>query len=160
MSRTIVQDGISEDLIRAFVQVGNAELHMKTLVEKYNAQLENGLIDTTDGDALNRQIEKITTATDEVNELAETRRSLMLILKEMYDGDPDYWCIVKHTALAMGCAFEAWQASDDDSALYGAYLETNKRFTKALTHFLGVEITDCAACFGDILSARNRKETS
>lgn len=161
MSRTIVADGIAEDLIRAFVQTGCAELHMKTLVEKYNAQLENGLIDLEDNGAVLRQTDKISAATDEMNELAETRRKLMLILKDMYDGDPDYWCVVKHTGLAMYCAFEAYQASDDDTELYTAYLETNKRFIKALTHFLGTEITDCSACFGDILKGKgNHVETT
>lgn len=160
MSRNIQADGTAEDIIRAFVQVGCAELHMKTLAEKYNAQLENGLIDIMDSEAVSKQIEKITTATDEVNELAETRRSLMLILKNMYDGDPDYWCVVKHAGLAMYCAFEAYQASEDDQDLYTAYLDTNKRFIKALTHFLGTEITDCAACFADALKAATRKETA
>lgn len=164
MSRNIQSDGISEDLIRAFVQAGCAELHMKTLVEKYNAQVENGLIDLTDNEAVQKQIDKITSATDELNEFAETRRSLMLILKDMYDGDPDYWCVVKHAGLAMYCAFEAYQASEDDQDLYTTYLETNKRFIKSLTHFLGVEITDCAACFADILKSKSkddvdRKET-
>ncbi len=154
MSRNIQSDGISEDLIRAFVQAGCAELHMKTLVEKYNAQVENGLIDLTDNEAVQKQIDKITSATDELNEFAETRRSLMLILKDMYDGDPDYWCVVKHAGLAMYCAFEAYQASEDDQGLYTTYLETNKRFIKALTHFLGVEITDCAACLADLLKAK------
>lgn len=158
MSRNIQSDGTAEDIIRAFVQVGCAELHMKTLVEKYNAQLENGLIDIMDNEAVGKQIEKITSATDEVNDLAETRRSLMLILKDMYDGDPDYWCVVKHTGLAMYCAFEAYQASEDDQDLYTAYLETNKRFIKALTHFLGTEISDCAACFGDILKAKGKED--
>lgn len=163
MSRTIIADGMAEDLIRAFVQAGCAELHMKTLVEKYNAQVENGLIDLTDNEAVQKQIDKITSATDELNEFAETRRSLMLILKDMYDGDPDYWCVVKHAGLAMYCAFEAYQASEDDQGLYTVYLETNKRFIKALTHFLGVEITDCAACFADILKSKgdvDRKETA
>lgn len=156
MSRNIQSDGISEDLIRAFVQTGCAELHMKTLVEKYNAQLENGLIDLEDNGAVLRQTDKISAATDEMNELAETRRKLMLILKDMYDGDPDYWCVVKHAGLAMYCAFEAYQASDDDTELYTAYLETNRRFIKALTHFLGTEITDCSACFADSLKAKGK----
>lgn len=160
MSRNIQSDGIAEDLIRAFVQAGCAELHVKTLVEKYEAQLENGFIDLNNLDAVEKQGEKIYQTTDELNELAETRRALMLVLKEMYDGDPDYWCVVKHTGLAMYCAFEAYQASDDDPALYHVYLETNKRFINALTHFLGTEITSCAACFSDFLKGNRNGKTS
>ena len=38
-------DGIAEDMIRSFVQVGCAELHAKTLLEKFSAELENGIVD-------------------------------------------------------------------------------------------------------------------
>lgn len=153
----IVSDGSAEDLIRAFVQMGCAELHMKTLVEKYNAQLENGLIDLSDNEAVNKQVDKITDVTAELDALAESRRGLMLRLKEMYDCDDDYWCMVKHTGLAMYCAFEAYQATGDAEIHY-EYLEANKRFINALTHWLGVEITSCAACFGDALKAERNKD--
>lgn len=156
MSRTIVQDGTAEDLIRAFVQVGCAENHAKTLMEKYNAQLENGLIDLDDSAAVLAQTDKITDITDELNNLAELRRSLMLRLFNMYDGDKDYWCMCKHTAVAAYCAFEAYQASDDDTELYALALEANKRFINAMTHFLGVEITECSACFLDQLKAERK----
>lgn len=151
MSR-IVSDGAAEDLIRSFVQMGCAELHMKTLVEKYSAQLENGLIDVTDNEAVNKQVEKINDAADELTAIAEVRRGLMLRLMDMYDCDKDYWCIVKHTGMAMYCAFEAYQATDD-ADIYMEYMQCNRRFIHALTHFLGVEVTDCASCFADILAA-------
>lgn len=149
----IVNDGAAEDLIRAFVQMGCAELHMKTLLEKYNAQLENGLIDVNDSAGVHKQIEKINDAQDELLVLAESRRGLMLRLMDMFDCDKDYWCMVKHTGLAMYCAFEAYQATDDPN-IYNEYLTANRRFIHSLTHFLGVEITDCASCFGDILKAQ------
>lgn len=157
MERRIVSDGAAEDLIRAFVQMGCAELHMKTLVEKYNAQLENGLIDIMDNDVVNKQIVRINDVTEELGALAESRRGLMLRLKDMYDCDDDYWCMVKHTGLAMYCAFEAYQATDDMD-IYNEYLEANKRFINALTHWLGVEITSCAACFADSLKAERNKD--
>lgn len=157
MERTIVSDGAAEDLIRAFVQMGCAELHMKTLVEKYNAQLENGLIDLSDDEAVSKQIEKIRDSEYELATLAECRRGLMLRLKDMYECDDDYWCIVKHTGLAMYCAFEAYQATED-ADIYNEYLDANRRFIHALTHWLGVEITDCAACFADALKAERNKD--
>lgn len=157
MSRNIQSDGISEDLIRAFVQVGCAEVHAKTLVEKYNAQLENGLIDLNDSGAVLRQTDKITAITEELNNLAELRRSLMLRLFDMYDGDKDYWCLVKHLAISSYCAFEAWQASEDDAELYSLALEANKRFIWSLSQFIGMEPVDCASCFADLLSAKRRQ---
>ena len=145
-------DGLAEDLIRAFVQVGCAESHAKTLLEKATAELDNGLIDIENHDVVEKQIEHINDLTDEINELAELRRDMMRYLQKMYpDGDKNYWCMVKHLSIASMTAFEVYQASDDDPELLNMALEANKRFVKALTHFLGVELTSCAACFHDMI---------
>lgn len=155
--RNIQSDGIAEDLIRSFVQVGCAEGHAKTLLEKYTAQLENGLIDVKDEKAVKAQTEKIAGIVDEMNELAETRRGIMLCFFNMFEGDKDYWCMAKHTGVAAYNVFEAYQASDDDPELYALSLDMNKRFINAMTHFLGIEITECAACFADELKAERNK---
>lgn len=150
----IMQDGTAEDLIRSFTQIACAENHAKTILEKYEAQLENGLIDGNDPEAVNAQLEKINDIMLEINAMADLRRGVMHHLMTMYNGDVDYWCMVKHLAVGAYCAFEAYQASDDDAELYGLYLEANKRFIKAMSHFLGVEITECAACFADALKTK------
>ena len=36
--------GVGEDIIRAFVQFGATEMHLKTLYEKTLAEMENGII--------------------------------------------------------------------------------------------------------------------
>ena len=153
MERTIVADGSAEDLIRAFVQVGCAENHAKTLLEKFTAQLENGIVDPEDSEAVAKQIEKIEDITEEIDLLAEVRRGMMLRLLDMYDGDKDFWCIAKHLGVGAYTAFEAYQASGDTEMLALAE-QTNRRFIKTMTRFLGVEITECASCFSDILKAQ------
>lgn len=147
-------DGAAEDIIRAFVQVGCAELHAKTLLEKANAELENGLIDIYDTAKVQKQTEKITYITEEIDNLAELRRSLMLRLFNMYDGDKTWWCMVKHLGVGAYTLFEAYQASDNDSELLDMALAANRRFISALTQFLGLEITECAACFADALKGQ------
>ncbi|EOH96721.1 hypothetical protein UAW_01886 [Enterococcus haemoperoxidus ATCC BAA-382] len=144
-------DGIAEDLIRSFVQIASTEMHAKTLLEKRVSELENGLIDLeTD---LETQLQKITEYKEEITTLAELRRTDMLYLFDLYGsrGDKEKWCTVKHLSIAMMTAFEAWQASNQDEALLSAALAKNKLFIKALTQFLGVEVTECAACFADII---------
>lgn len=144
-------DGIAEDIIRSFVQVASAEMHAKTLLEKRVSELENGLIDL-DTD-LESQLSKISDAKEEISVLAEVRRSDMLYLFNMYggQGDKEQWCTVKHLGIAMMTAFEAWQASNLDEELLSSAMNKNKLFIKSLAKFLGVEITECAACFADIL---------
>nr|DAL89373.1 MAG TPA: hypothetical protein [Caudoviricetes sp.] len=146
-------DGMAEDIIRSFVQVGSAEMHVKTLIEKRVSELENGFIDAEDGAAVARQLERISLLKDELCRLAEMRRADMLYLYRMYGGkgDKEKWCSVKHLGIAMMTAFEAWQASDNDEELLNMFLEKNSAFIKAVTGFLGVEITECASCFSDIL---------
>lgn len=144
-------DGIAEDLIRSFIQIASAEIHAKTLLEKRISELENGLIDLEVN--LESQLRKINELKEEITAFAELRRADMLYLFEMYggQGDKEKWCTVKHLAIAMMTAFEAWQASEHDEVLLSSALAKNKLFIKALTQFLGVDVTECAACFADIL---------
>ena len=150
MRNQLSSSGLSEDLIRAFVQVGCAETHAKTILEKVNAELENGIL--TDQDDIEEAVLHIDDLVKEISLLAELRRNMMRTLQSMYpDGDKSYWCMVKHLGLAMFAAFEVYQASDDDPDLLNMALETNARFTHALSRFLGTEITSCAACFHDMM---------
>lgn len=151
--RLVVQDGASEDMIRSFVQIGCAELHAKTILEKAEAEMEEGIVDLEDPDAVDRQMKKISDIEEEMNMFAQLRRKIMLRLFDQYDGDKDYWCVIKHVGTGAYTLFEAYEASGDPT-LYDLALEANKAFIRALTHFLGVEITDCAACFSDILKAK------
>lgn len=145
-------DGIAEDLIRSIVQMGCAEVHAKTLYEKAVGDLENK-VDGNDEEAVKKQVELIDRHISEINSYASLRRKLMLYLFNMYHGDKSYWCEIKHLGIAMYTAFEAYQANEDPELLDLA-LEANKAFTKALSAFLGVEITDCAACFADMLKEK------
>lgn len=152
-------DGIAEDIIRSFVQIASAEMHTKTLLEKRTSELENALVKEQD---LEKLLQTISDLEDEVIELAEIRRADMLYLFELYGGkgDKEQWCLVKHLGIAMMTAFEAWQASDRDSGLQQMFFQKNKLFLKAMTKFLGVEITECAACFADILKGGVPNATS
>lgn len=146
--------GIGEDIIRGIAQLGSAEMHLKTLIEKAEAELENGIVDVENPDEVNAHIEKLRDYTEEIIEIAQLRRETMLYLYEMYEGDKDAWCLVKHLAIANMTIFEAWQASDSDPKLYSLAIKTNKSFVKAITRFLGAEVTDCSSCLSDFLKAK------
>jgi len=151
-------DGIAEDIIRSFVQIAVLEMHVKTLLEKRVSELENGLVVA---DNIEGHLEVIDELEVDIHELAELRRGDMLYLYELYGnvGDKEQWCSVKHGAIAMMCAFEAWQGSDHDPFLLSAALKKNQYFIKVLSTFLGVEITECAACFADILKMSKEENT-
>ena len=144
-------DGMAEDLIRSIVQMGCAEVHAKTLYEKTVAELENGLIDIGNDDVVQNQLKKIESIKEELSSYASIRRKTMLYLFGMFDGDKNYWCEIKHLGIAAYTLFEAWEASDNDDDLLDIAMEAQKAFTRALCAFLGKEITDCAACFADMI---------
>jgi len=147
--------GIAEDIIRSITNLCGTELHYKTLIEKTRAELENGIIDVENPDEVNKAIEKNNAYLSEMQNVAQLRRRMMLSLFNMYEGDKDAWCLVKHLANASETAYEAFMASDDNPELMELWIDTNKAFITALTRFLGVEITDCAACFSDMMKGEN-----
>ena len=50
-------EGLAEDLIRSMVQTGFYRTTFKTLVEKRQSEMDNGLIDTNDFNRVNEQID-------------------------------------------------------------------------------------------------------
>lgn len=144
--------GYAEDLIRSYIQFGCAEIHAKTLYEKTTAELENGMIDVEDAEALQSHLDKCEMFKGDINEYASIRRDIMRKLMDMFpNGDKSMWCQAKHLGIGMMTLFEAYQGSDDDVELLHMAYEANKAFTKAMTRFLGIEISDCASCFSDAL---------
>lgn len=150
MSINPYADGSAEDLIRTIIHVGASEYHALSLYQKAMAELENGLVDVEDTDTLNLQLTKAERYKNDLISLADLRRTAMHILFNMFDGDKDVWCQVKHLGIAYITAVESFQTSEDMAVLELAK-EINKKFTEALTAFLGAEITDCASCLGDFL---------
>lgn len=151
------ETGMAEDMLRSIVQLGAAEMHYQTLYNKSVAQLENGLIDVENDEVRISQLDKIRYYQSEINDVAEVRRRMMRKLFSLFpDGNKDAWCLIKHLGVASMTAFEAYQASNDDSEMLDLYYDINKEFNKAVTDFLGAEITDCAACVSDFLKGEKK----
>lgn len=145
------ESGSAEDMIRSYVQFGCAEIHAMGLFYKAHAEIENGMIDVADKDALQKQTEKIEQYEHDIETYANLRRSIMRKLFSMFEGDKDMWCQAKHLGVGAMTLFEAYENSDNDFELLMMCVEANKAFTSAMSRFLGMEITDCAACFADML---------
>lgn len=150
MKNSLSETGIAEDMIRSYIQFGCAEIHAKSLYEKTIAELNNGLIDVTDAEVRNKHLERAEMFKEDINTYASMRRDIMRKLLDMFpDGDKSMWCQAKHLGIGMMTLFEAYQGSDDDVELLHMAYEANEAFTLAMSRFLGVEISSCAACFAD-----------
>lgn len=146
--------GAAEDLLRSIVQMGCAEVHAQTLYYKATSELDNGIIDVTDSEAVQSHLEKVEMFREDIEDYANLRRQMMNCLYEMFDNekkDKNMWCQIKHLGVSAYTAFETYQASDQDAELLLIAYETNRAFVKAVTRFLGVEISDCASCLSDSL---------
>lgn len=153
MSKNLLSEsGQAEDLIRSYIQFGCAEIHAKSLYEKTIAELNNGIIDVEDNEAVQKHLERAEMLKEDINTYAGLRRDVMRALLELFpDGDRSMWCQAKHLGIGMMTLFEAYQASDDDAELLHMAYEANEAFTNAMSRFLGVEITSCSACLSDAL---------
>lgn len=152
MKNSMSSSGMAEDMIRAFQQMACAELHLITLYQKTLAELENGLVDVTDDEVREAHIAKAEQYREDLISVTECRRDMMRACFEMFDdGDKDVWCMVKHLGTSSACAWEVYQASDDDPNLLTIAVDASKLFTRFITQFLGMEITDCASCLSDYL---------
>lgn len=146
--------GSSEDLLRAIVQMGAAEIHAMGLYYKTTDEMENGLVNVDDPNVLQKQIEKAEQYQEDIETYATLRRRMTTALMDMVgteDANKDMWCMVKHLGLSMMQCFEAYENSDNNLELLNLAYEANKAFTLAVTRFLGIEITSCSACFSDAL---------
>lgn len=152
--------GSAEDLLRAIVQMGAAEIHAMGLYYKTTAEMENGLVNVDDNEVLQKQIEKSEMYREDIETYADLRRRMMSALMEMVGTDEankDLWCMVKHLGLSMMQTFEAYENSENNLTLLNLAYDANKAFTKAVTRFLGIEISDCAACMSDSLKGVSKE---
>lgn len=153
--------GSAEDLLRAVVQMGAAEVHAMGLYFKTTAEMENGLVNIDDPEVLQKQIEKAEMYREDIETYATLRRQMTTALKDMVgtkEANKDMWCMVKHLGLSMMQCFEAYENSDNNLELLNLAYEANKAFTKAVTRFLGIEISSCSACLSDALKGVEKGE--
>lgn len=156
MKNEMTSSGIGEDLIRAFVQLTASEMHLKTLYEKTVAEMENGIVDMSDEKTRDSQIEKANAYLEDLERIADIRRQTMRYVFDLFEGgDKDVWCMVKHLGVANMQIFEAYMNSDNDAELLQMAIESNGVFTSYVTRFLGMEITDCAACLSEALKGED-----
>lgn len=151
MPKPIKGDSGIEDVIRAFVNASVAEVHAKTNYEKAVSEMENGTIDVDNGEVLTEHMKQIDVIHEQMDGLTALRRKIMQYMFDAYNGNEVQWCMVKHLAITQNCLFEAYQASDNDPVIERLWLDANEEFTKAMSDFLGFEVTPCSACFSDML---------
>lgn len=122
------------------------ELHAKTALEK-----QQQLLTEVDDSQLSSALEQVLKAERRLKTITDLRRKSMRIISTYAEElNPEMWCEVKHSAMAMYTAFEVYQA-EETTELYDFYIENNQLFIETMSDFLGFDIPPCASCFSDRL---------
>lgn len=139
--------GFLEDLVRGFVQLASVELHAKTALEKAEHNLT-----IVEMENLSEATNALERADEHLQRVTNLRRQSMNVISNYAEKlNPEKWCEVKHSAMAMYTIFESYQADPKNDDLSELYFETNNLFIEIMSDFLGFTIEPCASCFSDAL---------
>lgn len=158
---------ITEDLVTNIMHLVASEYHLSILLRKYEDQLKYWY---NDGEDMNYQSQEDQNAvldldkkifdTEQVLKQATSfRRNAMAMLKEQAtsEGNPDMWCLLKHTLCATITAFEVYQVKFDEASKQ-LFLDQSRVTNQVLAMFLGYEVTPCSACLTDQMNVELDKE--
>ena len=142
--------GIVEDIITNTMNMIANEYHIEILIRKYE---EPELQTTEDRETIESLEGQIAQLTMLLAQVTEERRNAMRLLKSQANenGNPDLWCLLKHTLVAVETAFEAWQVDLNDVHTKAVFIEQSRIANQVLAMFLGYEVTPCSACLTDQL---------
>lgn len=152
--------GIVEDIITNTMNMIANEYHIEILIRKYEDQIkfwyydgEPELQTTEDQETIESLEGQIAQLTMLLAQVTEERRNAMRLLKSQANenGNPDLWCLLKHTLVAVETAFEAWQVDLNDVHTKAVFIEQSRIANQVLAMFLGYEVTPCSACLTDQL---------
>ena len=152
--------GVAEDALRAIREARALENHQFTLMMELDSKWKDSLnADELDTDALERVMEDVRESVEDMLKISQIRRKRMKYATDIFNnkGDEKKWCSIKHVLGLIESTFEIWQA-DPTPENFEDLVDVNELTIKFITKWLGVEITSCAACFGDILKATERGE--
>ena len=138
--------GMLEDMVRSMTQLASMELHAKTYLEKANDKLAGA-----EPDQIPEMLDAVQAAEKHLQKVTELRRNAMRTIASYSDDvNTEKWCEVKHAAMAMYTAFEAYQANESTD-LYNYYMDCNDLFITVVAEWLGFNIPACASCFSDAM---------
>lgn len=148
--------GLTEELLTNLINTVALEYHFRITVEKYYSLLY--VKGTTDEDVRSSLTKKLQFAKETLERTTEQRRSVMRALQSLSteDANPDLWCSLKHAAVQMITAFEAWQVDMNNVEVEEIYHSAVELFNVVVAGFLGFYPQPCSACFAD--SIRSQEE--
>ena len=145
------------DLALSIAQDCADEWHSRDYIQGLESELES--VDEKEMPALHEKLKKqIEEEKEEWLDGVKLRRRKMDVLG-IQSPNYDYHkrCTLKHRATAYVEAVETYQASPQDIN-YVVLVKSEKRFFRALSKFMGMEITDCGRCLSDQLNVEQSKE--
>lgn len=146
--------GLTEELITNLLNQSALECHLRITYEKYYSLLNVKNIEDVGERSYYGQKLEITRKL--LEQATENRREVMRVIQSLGtdESNPDYWCTLKHAAIVMNTAFEAWQVDLNNAAVEQYYHKTVAQFNLIISEFLGYVPQACSACLADSMQSQ------
>lgn len=100
---------------------------------------------------LQEKQEELARIKEEYVDTYRRRKKMMQILKDEYDANMDYRCLLKHSIGAWQYSKEIWDTDRNNIEYEMLYIQASEYMYSVLSHFLGVEIVKCWRCLLDAM---------
>lgn len=146
--------GMTEELITNLLNQSALECHLRITYEKYYSLLNVKNIE--DEGERGYYGQKLETTRKLLEQATENRREAMRVIQSLGtdENNPDYWCALKHAAIVMNTAFEAWQVDLNNDSVEQYYHKTVEQFNLIISEFLGYVPQACSACLADSMQSQ------
>lgn len=150
--------GLTEELLTNLLNQSALECHLRITYEKYYSLLNVKNIE--DEGERGYYGTKLETTRKLLEQATENRREVMRVIQSLGtdENNPDYWCTLKHAAIVMNTAFEAWQVDLNNDTVEQYYHKTVEQFNLIISEFLGYIPQACSACLADSMQSQEELE--
>lgn len=138
------------DIVECISECIAAQSH---LTELYTSSINEMNENSKDGNVVEWYFEdmkvKIEDLKNKYIELYKKRKMLMNIIKDEYDADMDYRCLVKHTIAIQQFMKEIRDTDRDNIDFEYEYIKASEMMYETLSHFIKTDIVKCWRCLLD-----------
>lgn len=148
-SRTPIIDIVENIAELIAMQSHLSELYTSTINEMEENVKEEDMNDETSMWYIAEKEEELKRFKTMYEDAYRNRKKLMTILKERYNCNMDYWCLVKHSIASRQFSKELWDTDRDNLDYESLYIKSSEVMYSILSSFLWVKIVKCWRCLLD-----------
>ena len=145
------------DIVEGIAEWIAIQSHLWELYLNINHEVEENVNDDNENSTniIAERMDELTELKFKYEEAYKMRKGLMRILRERYDANMDYRCLVKHSIATYQYTKELWDTERDNLDYEEMYIQASQFMYSILSRFLWVEIVKCWRCLLDAVEKEN-----